>query len=154
MRLAFLALMVTISASSLAYAQQCGDPPRVDDQSFKGELEGKAKFLSSLIGDATLKGHIETARTDIFSKYPDANRAHTDSFLLYMLCTFVLTDPKWTAQEKFRAIQEFQQTLAPHRGGAHETPATPKWAVSTTIGNLVFRHTRRTIPLLSISGPG
>jgi hypothetical protein len=37
----------------------CSDPPRVDDQMLKGDLEGKAKFLSSLVGNANLKGQIE-----------------------------------------------------------------------------------------------
>ena len=73
MRCISITLAVLLALLPLASeAQQqpsCGDPPRVDDQSLKGDLEGKAKFLSSLVGDAGLKGQIETARTDIFSKY-------------------------------------------------------------------------------------
>src|SRR4051794_36112190 len=87
----------------------CGDPPRVDNQTLKGDLEGKAKVLSSLIGDANLKGQIETARTDIFSKYPNAGTTRSDDYLQYMFCSFVLSDPKLSAQDKFRAIQEFRQ---------------------------------------------
>jgi hypothetical protein len=41
----------------------CGDPLRVDDQTLKGDLEDKAKFLSSLVGNANLKGQIEATRT-------------------------------------------------------------------------------------------
>src|SRR5215469_16431246 len=110
LRIILIALVMAIMPS-LSLAQQCGDPPRVDDQSLKGDLEGKAKFLSSLVGDAALKGQIETARTDVFGKYPDANRAHSDTYLLYMFCTSVLSDPKLSAQEKFRAILEFRQAL-------------------------------------------
>jgi hypothetical protein len=104
-----VAFAIALAAPSLANAQQCGEPPRVDDFSLKGELDGKAKFLSSFLGDAGLKGQIETARTDVFSKYPNADRARSDSYLQYMLCTFVLSDPKLTPQEKFRALQEFRQ---------------------------------------------
>src|SRR6185312_11976406 len=70
-----LPIVTTFLASpAVGQAQpSCGDPPRVDDQSLKGDLEGKAKFLSSLVGDANLKGQIESARTDIFSKYPNAS---------------------------------------------------------------------------------
>src|SRR3974390_2673100 len=57
-----------------ALAQQCVDPPRVDDQTLKGVIDGKAKFLSSLVGDAGLKGHVEIAKTDIFSKYPNSDQ--------------------------------------------------------------------------------
>lgn len=102
-------LAILPSASEAQEQPSCGDPPRVDDQSLKGDLEGKAKFLSSLVGDAGLKGHIETAHTDIFSKYPNADRTRSDAYLQYMLCSFVLRDPKLSAQEKLRAIQEFRQ---------------------------------------------
>jgi hypothetical protein len=48
----------------MAQAQlPCSDPPRVDDQMLEGDLEGKAKFLSSLVGNANLKGQIEATRT-------------------------------------------------------------------------------------------
>ena len=110
MRIAVAAFAASIALSAAARAQpSCGDPPRVDDQTLKGDLEGKAQFLSKLVGDANLKGQIETARTDIFSKYPDAGRVHSDTYLEYMFCGFVLSDAKLSAQEKFRAIQEFRQ---------------------------------------------
>jgi hypothetical protein len=112
MRRIFLVLAMAVMAVSPTHAQQCGDPPRVDDQSLKGELEGKAKLLTGWIGDAGLKGQIETARTDILSKYPDAAKLHSDTYLLYMFCTFVLADPKLAAPERLRAIEEFQQSIS------------------------------------------
>jgi hypothetical protein len=118
---------------SLVHAQQCGDPPRVDDQSLKGDLEGKAKFLSGLVGDAGLKGQVEAAKTDIFSKYPDAAKAHSDTYLEYMFCTFVLSDPKLSAQEKFRAIQEFRQA---NTSGSITTKGPQSPVVQGTQGNV------------------
>jgi hypothetical protein len=110
MRTAVAAIVASIAIVTLAHAQpSCGDPPRVDDQSLKGDLEGKAKFLSSLVGDANLKGQIETARTDIFGKYPNAGATRSDAYLQYMFCSFVLSDPKLSAQDKFHAILEFRQ---------------------------------------------
>jgi hypothetical protein len=107
--IALAAVVSILPLASEAQQPSCGDPPRVDDQSLKGDLEGKAKFLSSLVGDAGLKGQIETARTDVLSKYPNADRTRSDAYLQYMLCSFVLSDPKLSPQEKFRAIQEFRQ---------------------------------------------
>jgi hypothetical protein len=105
-----IALTAWIALGGAAQAQpSCGDPPRVDDETLKGDLEGKAQFLSKLVGDANLKGKIETARTDIFSKYPNAGAAHSDAYLEYMVCTFVLSDPKLSGQEKLRAILDFRQ---------------------------------------------
>jgi hypothetical protein len=113
MRSVVATLTTWLALSAAAQAQpSCGDPPRVDDHTLKGDLEGKAKLLSSLVGDTNLKGKIETARTDIFSKYPNAGPARSDAYLEYMFCSFVLTDPKLSAQEKFHAIQEFRQRTA------------------------------------------
>jgi hypothetical protein len=108
---------------ALAQAQpSCGDPPRVDDQLLKGDLEGKAKFLSSLVGDANLKGQVEAARTDIFQNYPEASKARSDAYLQYMFCSFVLSDPKLSAKEKFQAIQEFRQPLPAASGSTQLSP--------------------------------
>src|SRR6202008_2775562 len=101
------AVLFSLVTAVPALAQQCGPPPRVDDETLKGDLEGKAKFLSGFVGDAGLKGRIETARTDIFGKYPSANQARSDSYLQYMFCQFVLSDTRLTPQEKFKAIQDF-----------------------------------------------
>jgi hypothetical protein len=115
------AVVVSIALCGVAQAQpSCGDPPRVDDQSLKGYLDGRAQFLSKLIGDAGLKGQIETSRTDIFSKYPNASAAHSDTYLEYMFCSFVLSDPKWDTERKFHAILEMRQTIA-----ADETHSSP-----------------------------
>jgi hypothetical protein len=102
--------VVCTVAVGAAHAQQCGDPPRVDNQSLKAELEGKAKFLSSLVG-VGLRGQIDIARTDIFGKYPDATQAHSDTYLLYMFCTFVVADSTLTAQERLQFLEEFNQTI-------------------------------------------
>ncbi len=109
--IALAGFLACLPLAGKAQQQQpsCGNPPRVDDQSLKGDLEGKAKFLSSLVGNADLKGQIETARSDILSKYPNADKTRSDAYLEYMLCSFVLGDPKLSGQEKFHAIQEFRQ---------------------------------------------
>jgi hypothetical protein len=113
MRAAVISFAAWLVLGAVAVAQpSCGDPPRVDDQTLKGDLEGKAKFLSSLVGDANLKGQVETARIDIFSKYPNAGSARSDAYLEYMFCSFVLSDPKWSPQERFRAILEFRNLTA------------------------------------------
>jgi hypothetical protein len=112
MRIILVALAILIASPPFARGQ-CGDPPTVVDQSLKGELEGKAKFLSGWIGDAGLKGQIETARTDVLNKYPNADHVRNDAYLLYVFCTFVLSDAKLTAQEKFQNILLFRQTINP-----------------------------------------
>jgi hypothetical protein len=110
MRACALGVTVWFALCGLAQAQpSCGEPPRVDDLTLKGDLEGKAQFLSKLVGNADLKGKIEAVRTDIFSKYPNAGEAHSDAYLEYMFCSFVLSDPKLSGKEKFQAIVDFRQ---------------------------------------------
>jgi len=106
-----MAFVLAVVLPSLASAQQCGEPPRVDDQSLRGDLEGKAKLLSSLVGDANLQGRIEIAKTDIFSKYPNADKLRSSTYLLYVFCTTVLADPKYDPNQRFQAIITMQNTL-------------------------------------------
>jgi hypothetical protein len=118
MRAFVLGLTVWFALCGLAQAQpSCGEPPRVDDLTLKGDLEGKAQFLSKLVGEGDLKGKVEAARTDIFSKYPKAGEAHSDAYLEYMFCSFVLSDSKLSGQEKLHAILDFRQ--------AEREPALP-----------------------------
>jgi hypothetical protein len=125
MRAIPVVLFVTIALAQPALAQQCGDPPRVDDQVLKGELEGKAKFLSSLVGDAGLTGQIEMAKTDIFSKYPNADKVHSATYLLYMFCTSVLSDAKLSSQDKLHAILEMQKAVLPSPTSSGTTVTAP-----------------------------
>jgi len=127
-----VSIMIT-AQSLLANAQQCGDPPRVDNQSLKGDLEGKAKFLSGFIGDANLKGQVEAVKEDIFRHYTDAAKAHSDTYLEYMFCTFLLSDTKLSAQDKFRAIQEFRQA---NTSGSNMTSGAQSPIVQGTQGNV------------------
>ena len=108
MRIVMLTLAAWLTLFATAPAQpSCGDPPRVDDQTLKTDLEGKAKLLSNLVGNASLKGQIDTTRVDIFSKYPNAGAAHSDTYLEYMFCSFVLTDPKLSGQENSTQFGNF-----------------------------------------------
>jgi hypothetical protein len=125
MRATLVALLLTFALAHSALAQQCGDPPRVDDQMLKGEIEGKAKFLSSLVGDAGLKGQVEMAKTDIFSKYPNADKLHSDTYLLYMFCTSVLSDATLSGQDKLHAILEVQKALTPSPASSGTTVTAP-----------------------------
>jgi hypothetical protein len=125
MRATLAALLLTFALAHSALAQQCGDPPRVDDQVLKGELDGKAKFLSSLVGDAGLKGQIEMAKTDVFSKYPNADKVHSATYLLYMFCTSVLSDAKLSSQDKLHAILEMQKAVLPSPTSSGTTVTAP-----------------------------
>jgi hypothetical protein len=112
-----LLLLVLLGLPNYAVAIRdiCGAPPpdqfrEENNESIKGDLAGKANFLSGFVGKAELGGKIDATRKELFAKYSDANAAYMDRYLLYMFC-YVLFDPKntQTPQEKMQAIQEFKR---------------------------------------------
>ena len=109
MRTEFAALAILLASISLVRAQQCGDPPRVDDESLKADIEGKAKLPFELMAEGDVKARVQTLRADVFSKYPDAARARAEAYFQYIFCTNVLGDAKLSPQDKVRLIQDFRQ---------------------------------------------
>jgi hypothetical protein len=114
-----LLLFLGLPSLALANREICGAPPpeqfrEENNESIKGELAGKANFLSSYVGKADLGGKIEATRKEIFSKYSDANAAYMDRYLAYMFC-LVLFDPKnqQNPEDKIKAIQEFKRQQQP-----------------------------------------
>lgn len=111
-------LITTISAAVIAAAHEiCGDPPpaqfRVrNDETLKGEIEGKAQLLTKFVGDAQLGGKVETSQKEIFAKYPDADRARTDTYFAYMFCVLLFSpDNPQSFEEKQRALTTFYEHL-------------------------------------------
>ena len=96
-------------------ASICGDPPPVANESLKGEILGKAQFLSKHLGDAQLGGKIETSRTEIFSKYPDAEKSRANAYYEYQVCVLLMNDKRMTTKEKLDELrkirQEFQKPI-------------------------------------------
>lgn len=112
----YLLLLLLIGLPNQVSASRdiCGAPPpdqfrEENNESIKGDLTGKANFLSGFVGKAELGGKIEATRKDIFAKYPDANTAYMDRYLAYMFC-YILFDPnnKQSPEQKIKAIQEFR----------------------------------------------
>ncbi len=106
----FLLLLLGLPNLAVANREICGEPPPArfreeNNESIKGELEGKANFLSSFVGKAELGGKIESTRKEIFAKYSDANAANIDRYLAYMFCV-VIFDPKnkQDTNDKIKAI--------------------------------------------------
>lgn len=100
-----------------AYSQNvCGSPPELpmkagETDRIKGNLEGKAQFLSRLVGDASLAGNIENERQTIYQSSDKIFAAQQDAFLLYMFCISVMGDKSLSTQDKITAIRQYKQPL-------------------------------------------
>ncbi len=100
----FLAIAAgTLITLSVARADSpCGEAPRITDELLKADIKGKAQVLSGLMGKIDLEGSVEAARTDVFSKYPNADRVRAQAYFAYVFCTNVLTDPTLSAEQRVR----------------------------------------------------
>jgi len=104
--LVIIITLVPVSGIFAATHSLCGDPPPVVNETLKGELNGKANFLSKFIGNANLKGKIEASRIEIFSKYPNANKVILDHYLLYQTCVILMQDKSLTTKEKLKELRK------------------------------------------------
>jgi hypothetical protein len=95
----FIPLLSTISAPGAA-SSSCGEAPLVAEESFKASTQGKASLLRGLIGQADLATGVEAARTDVFVKYPNADKVRMEAYFAYVVCTQVLSDARLTPRER------------------------------------------------------
>jgi len=102
-----LLAVIVISLMMLSVARgdsRCGEPPLVAEESLKAEINGKAEALFGLVGRADLGGKVESARTDVFSKYPNADKVRAQAYFAYVFCTTVLADPSLSPEQRIRSI--------------------------------------------------
>jgi hypothetical protein len=111
-RACLLLLALVFPPAVHAQGQGCGDPPPVANEALKGEIEGKAQFLSRFLGDAALSGAIQTSRTEIFSKYPDAEQSRSNAYFEYQVCLLIFNDKTMSTGEKLDQLVKIRREFA------------------------------------------
>ena len=106
-----LVLGACMTLMNSAWAIDCGSVPPVIDETLKGAIEGKANVLSRLLGDAALSGEIDTAKNDIFFKYPDADKTRINAYFLYIMCQSVFNDNTLTEPQKRDEFSRIRQEI-------------------------------------------
>jgi hypothetical protein len=94
-----------------AAAEGCGDPPVVEDGKLKGELDGKAKILSQLLGGAELKGKFESERNDVLQRYPQASELRLNQYLLYSTCLVIMSDQNISSSAKIDLLIKARRAM-------------------------------------------
>ena len=116
----FIVLLLLISAGlgnvSADDQSLCGVPPQIpttsqSENSIKGDLEGKAQFLSSLVGKADLGGNVEATRKELYQNTDKFFAAQNDAYLAYMFCIIVTKDDSVSTADKLKALQEFRKPI-------------------------------------------
>jgi hypothetical protein len=105
----FLYALVGVFSAFGAQAQPslCGNPPPVENETLKGDINGKAQILSRFLGDASLGGKIESSRTEIFSHYKEANE-RSNAYFEYMVCVTLMQDRGMTTSEKLDKLRSIR----------------------------------------------
>jgi hypothetical protein len=81
------------------------------ESSTKGNLEGKAEFLTRFVGTAELGGKIDSARKELYQNSDKFFAAQNDAYLAYMFCIIITKDNNLSAPEKLKALQEFKRPV-------------------------------------------
>ncbi len=149
-----LLALVTLGISGLAFADNiCGDPPLLENSSLKGELTGKAQLLSKFVGDVQLTGKIETSRTEVLTKYPDAERTRGNAYFEYQICVVIMNDKSMSTQQKLDELRktrrEFQKPFSPLSQNEIDQLAE----VRTQCENGEFRQAKSTLSKLTMKFP-
>lgn len=96
------------SGSSKNYAQvdQCGEPPQVQDKDVEKIISGSAAVGMRFLGTGDFNVHIRESARDIFTKYPNAEKARVQSYFMYQTCILIMRDKTLSTGEKFTALRE------------------------------------------------
>ncbi|MBY5484657.1 hypothetical protein HFO87_09250 [Rhizobium leguminosarum] len=96
-------------------AQPVDVPPDVQ-QSFKGDVEGKAQLFTRLLGDVNLAGEVETSRDEIHQKYKNLDQSVIDRYMIWVSCQGIMQDQRLSPAEKTRLwIQVYQELSRPSK---------------------------------------
>jgi hypothetical protein len=122
--LAIFTLAIAVSTTTvwpaLAQLGSCGQPPVVEDGSVKGEIDSKASFLKTFVGDAALKGQVDIAKNDVLQRYPNADQLRLKQYFLYVVCLQIMNDTKLDTLAKIKAFHDASDVVFPpkseHKG--------------------------------------
>lgn len=108
-----LSLLAGTCCAASAQRLNCGSPPTLDQriqnaETIKGDLQGKAQFLSKYIGSADLGGRIEATKAELYAQSPEYYPAQQEAYLSYLFCSILADDTKLDTLAKLQALRDFQ----------------------------------------------
>jgi hypothetical protein len=86
-------------------------PKFIQDQ-LKGDVEGKAQVFTRLLGDAQLKGTIDTSRTELYQEHGNLDQHQIDMYFMWVSCQTINADKKLTTSEKIKLWTEVHSAFA------------------------------------------
>jgi hypothetical protein len=111
--LAISVSMATILPAPAQQSSSCGAPPIVDGGGVKVEIDSKASFLKTFVGDVALKGQVDVAKKDVLQLYPNADQLRLKEYFLYVVCLQIMNDTKLGTLEKIKAFHDASDVVFP-----------------------------------------
>lgn len=109
---AVLLAILSFPLQTIAQEVNCGSPPPVANENLEAEIYGQAQLLSKYLGDVSLAGKIKRSRTEIFSKYPDAEQSRWNAFYQYQVCVILMNDRSIPYSTKLKELNEIQREFS------------------------------------------
>jgi hypothetical protein len=113
-----LALVAVVAGARVAAGQtlDCPAPPQLpvqsqEDEKIKGELQGKAQFLTRMLANGNFQGAVEAERKTIYQSVTGLQAAWQAAYLTYLFCSTVMSDKTLSSQQKLSAIMVFKQGM-------------------------------------------
>jgi hypothetical protein len=110
-----LATLCAILISSAAAQSACGDNPKQvpveAEESLKGDVEGKAQVLTRLLGQAQMKGAIETGRKELYERHQNLDQHQIDMYFMWVACQEIMSDKSLPTREKVRLWNDIRPTF-------------------------------------------
>jgi hypothetical protein len=100
--LCFALLLCPSAKAQISCGEAPKDVPVSVQEALKGDLEGKAQVLSKLIGDAQIKGKIESTRNEIHQEHQNLDQYQLDMYFMWVACQTLNSDKLLSTQDKIK----------------------------------------------------
>jgi hypothetical protein len=104
----------------------CGDSPKdipiAVQEMLKGDVEGKAQLLTKMLGDAQLKGKVETSRTELHQEHKNLDQYQIDMYFMWVACQALNSDKTLSTGDKIKLWTDVRAAFNP-RGTTVLAPA-------------------------------
>lgn len=119
-----------ISMNSSASAEVfCGDVPKdvpisTQDQ-LKADVDGKAQLLTKLLGNAQIKGNIDSSRTELYEHHKNIDQHQIDMYYMWISCQTITSDKSISTEEKTKLLFAMYASFNSKAGGELKIARNP-----------------------------
>lgn len=105
-----------IGVAQVNCGEQPKDLPAEIQQDVKGEIDGKAQLFTKLLGNAELKGAVQTSRKEVYEKHQNIDKSKIDRYAIWVHCQSIMNNSALSAADKTQLwISVYRELVASPR---------------------------------------